>query len=248
MRRMFYRGVIQRASTSFGAVTVAARRRVCDSAKPLAAQVHQALAQVKAIEMKLDHLEKDEVTDLLLGFVKRGEIAPDQVLARLPEFRMEPTLDRQTMISADGLRFAKGQIVECRMGVDEWARGKVVDLLYREDDWPEWQVAPYQVLLEGDPDGLTARTIWAPADTDDCIRVAVRFAVGAAVECLLGRDKASGKDQWVRGKVDAHYHRDPSAPASLLAPYRVLLDRPFTADTDTYVWAPLDADECIRAP
>ena len=103
---MFSRGVMQRASTSFGsAVTVAARRRVCDSAKPLAAQVHQALAQVKAIEMKLDHLEKDEVSDLLLGFVKRGEIAPDQVLARLPEFRMEPTLDRQTMISADGLRY-----------------------------------------------------------------------------------------------------------------------------------------------
>ena len=146
---MFPRGVIQRASTSFGsAVAVAARRRVCDSAKPLAAQVHQALAQVKAIEMKLDNLEKDEVTDLLLGFVKRGEIAPGQLLARLPDLRMEPTLDRQTMISADGLRFAKGQIVECRMGVDEWARGKVVDLLYREDDWPEWQVAPYQVLLE----------------------------------------------------------------------------------------------------
>ena len=76
MHRMFSRGVLQRASTPFGAVTVAARRRVCDSAKPLAAQVHQALAQVKAIEMKLDHLEKDEVTDLLLGFVKRGEIAP----------------------------------------------------------------------------------------------------------------------------------------------------------------------------
>ena len=103
---MFSRGVMQRASTSLGsAVAVAARRRVCDSAKPLAAQVHQALAQVKAIEMKLDHLEKDEVSDLLLGFVKRGEIAPDQVLARLPEFRTEPTLDRQTMISADGLRY-----------------------------------------------------------------------------------------------------------------------------------------------
>ena len=162
---MLSRGVIQRASNSFGsAVTAAARRRLCDSAKPLAAQVHQALAQVKAIEMKLDHLEKEEVTDMLLGFVKRGEIAPDQVLARLPEVRVEPTLDRQTMISADGLRFAIGQIVECRMGVDEWARGKIVDTLYREDDWPEWQVAPYQVLLEGDPDGLTARTIWAPAD------------------------------------------------------------------------------------
>ena len=39
------------------------------------------------------------------------------------------------------------------------------------------------------------------ADTDDCIRVAVRFAVGATVECLVGRDKDSGKDQWVRGKV-----------------------------------------------
>jgi|TARA_B110000196_G_C20463100_1_gene350236 hypothetical protein len=49
-------------------------------------------------------------------------------------------------------------------------------------------------------------------------------------------------------KVEAHYHRDPSAPASLLAPYRVLLDEASGNDKDVYVWAPLDADECIRAP
>jgi len=48
--------------------------------------------------------------------------------------------------------------------------------------------------------------------------------------------------------VDAHYHRDPSAPASLLAPYRVLLDEASGDDKDVYVWAPIDADECIRAP
>ena len=98
------------------------------------------------------------------------------------------------------------------------------------------------MLLEGDD--LTARTIWAPADHDECIRSAVRFAVGTAVECRVGVDQ----NTWVRGKVVAHYYREANWPATLLAPYRVLLDGATAEGSDeVYLWAPVDADECIRA-
>ena len=85
------------------------------------------------------------------------------------------------------------------MGPDEWARGKVIGHFYREEDWPTGQRAPYQELLEGDD--LTVRTIYAPLDTDECIRSALRFPTGAPVECCVG------DDQWVRGEVVAHWYR-----------------------------------------
>ena len=131
--------------------------------------------------------------------------------------------------------------VECRMGPTEWARGTVIGHYYREQDWPEGEKAPYQVLLDGDD--LTARTIWVPADTDECVRAACRFDVGASVECCVGIDK------WVRGTVVAHFYREPDWPMQLLAPYRVLLDTASLPDgsNQVYIWAPLGSDECIRA-
>ena len=132
-----------------------------------------------------------------------------------------------------------------------------------------------------DGDELTARTIWAPADTDDCIRAALRFDVGAAVHCCVGDSRwvptlrpphsyriphyaypphfegtrctnarvHRACCRWVRGTVVAHYHREPDWPAQLLAPYRVRLDGKVEGheDKEVYIWAPLDADECIRA-
>lgn len=231
--------------------SVLARRRVpisrrlsdfSDAARPLAARIADSLAQVKQIETRLDLIEKEEVIDLLLGFVKRGELTHEQVMSRLPQWRVEPTLD-VPVGSPENLRFGVGQTVECRMGADDWGRGTIIGLLYREADWPQGQVAPYQVLLEGD--NLTARTIWAPADNDECIRSAVRFAVGSAVECRVGVDQ----NTWVRGTVVAHYYREANWPATLLAPYRVLLDGATTAEgsDEVYLWAPVDAEECIRA-
>lgn len=62
------------------------------------------------------------------------------------------------------LRFAKGDAVECRTGKNKWTKGKVVQLMYREDFMQPGEVAPYQVqLASGD-------LIYAPADVDDLIR------------------------------------------------------------------------------
>ena len=158
----------------------ALRRQLCTTVKPLAGQVADLLAKTKHLEFKLDVLDKDEMKDLLLGLVKNNEITHDQVEARLPQYvvRSEPALDAPT-VAIEGLRFEVGRTVECRMGLEEWARGQVVGHFYREEDWPEGQKAPYQVLLEGDD--MTARTVWAPADNDECIRAAVRFPTGAQV-------------------------------------------------------------------
>lgn len=72
------------------------------------------------------------------------------------------------------------------------------------------------MLLDGDD--LTSRTVWAPADSDACIRATVRFGIGAAVECCVGQD------QWLPGMVVAHYYREANWPMEMVAPYRVLLD------------------------
>ena len=65
------------------------------------------------------------------------------------------------------LRFSVGERVRCRVSPSEWAPGCVAQLWYREPDWPEGQLAPYQVKL--DDGGL----IYCPADQDTCVRRAV---------------------------------------------------------------------------
>ena len=65
------------------------------------------------------------------------------------------------------LRFVVGSRVECRIGEDPvtgWAAGAVVQLMYREANWPEGVCAPYQVQLDDE------RLIFAPHDIDQVIR------------------------------------------------------------------------------
>ena len=63
-------------------------------------------------------------------------------------------------------RFDVGARVECCMGEDDWAKGKIVKQFYREPQWPTDRWMPYQVELDdGD-------VIWAPADLNACIRAA----------------------------------------------------------------------------
>ena len=58
------------------------------------------------------------------------------------------------------LRFKIGTKVECKMD-DEWAKGKIIDLLYRDESGI---CAPYQIELE---DGAL---IYAPTDDEEVIR------------------------------------------------------------------------------
>ena len=75
------------------------------------------------------------------------------------EYNMDPTT----------LRFTVGQKVECRIGADPvtgWGKGIVVQVMYRESNWPPGQCAPYKIQLE---DG---RNIFAPQDVPEVIREA----------------------------------------------------------------------------
>ena len=66
------------------------------------------------------------------------------------------------------VRFTIGDRVECRIGahpVKGWAPGRIVKLYYRESNWPDNMIAPYQIALH---DG---RLIFAPQDTDNVIRM-----------------------------------------------------------------------------
>lgn len=214
--------------------------RYLSDGKPLAARVATFVNKYMSLEVRLDRSDKSAVVDAVIGLVKAGELTVEQVMERLPEHDAS-AVEQLAVLPTDGLRFELGRVVECRLGLNDWARGKVIGHYYRETDWPEGQKAPYQVLLDGDEQ--TARTIWAPADSDDCIRAAVRFDVGADVECCVG------VDTWARGTVVAHFYREPEWPMQLLAPYRVLLENASIDGRDeVYIWAPLDSDECIRQP
>ena len=61
------------------------------------------------------------------------------------------------------LRFAVGEAVECNLG-ERWAKGVVVDLMYREAGMASGGVAPYQVELEG------GGRIYAPSDVEEVVR------------------------------------------------------------------------------
>lgn len=63
------------------------------------------------------------------------------------------------------LRFGLGTNVLCRVGPTDWAPGKVLQLWYRENGWPEGAYAPYKIRLD---DG---RDIYAPQDMDQVIRL-----------------------------------------------------------------------------
>ena len=66
------------------------------------------------------------------------------------------------------LRFAIGDSVECSVGegVDKWAKGTVVNHLWRDDSFPPGLTVPYQIKLDdGD-------LIYAPGDDDELIRKA----------------------------------------------------------------------------
>ncbi len=47
-------------------------------------------------------------------------------------------------------RFEIGTAVMCNLGEFGWRLGRIIALDYREDNWPEGQLAPYQVALDLD--------------------------------------------------------------------------------------------------
>jgi len=65
------------------------------------------------------------------------------------------------------LRFEIGERVKCNLGPEGWATGTIVGLQYREDDWPEGKVSPYQIELDAKYDGCF---IHAPDDIPSVIR------------------------------------------------------------------------------
>ena len=67
------------------------------------------------------------------------------------------------------LRFAIGESVRVYLGTEGWFSGKIVDFYYREKDWDDDDVAPYQIALDDDP-----RLIFAPEDDDALIKPSER--------------------------------------------------------------------------
>lgn len=73
------------------------------------------------------------------------------------------------------LRFQIGDKVECMIGPQMWGTGRIVKLLYRENDWPpSKQSAPYQIKLDrktADRVGIPSQHAFIYSDWDDDIKV-----------------------------------------------------------------------------
>ena len=83
------------------------------------------------------------------------------------------------------LRWSVGDRVECwwrQSKADEgcWVAGTVVSHWWRHAEWPEAQVAPYQVQLD---DG---KLIFAPMDEDKVVRAPVDAAAVAVDSSIAG--------------------------------------------------------------
>jgi len=114
----------------------------------------------------------DECRDSKLVFIGKN-LDKDAIIERFQECILtseKVAKNRQKFQDIlSGLRFKVGTKVECRTGKDEWSKGEVVALLYREEGIESALgrgIAPYQIKL---PCGSL---IFAPLDDDTVIRQA----------------------------------------------------------------------------
>jgi len=110
------------------------------------------------------------------------------------------------------LRFSVGEDVECTKGEGKWSRGKVVQLMYRDDGMPPGFVAPYQIkLADGD-------LIYAPLDSDcsirrpwsrsDCVRACLRGYLGGPKHENMHHDHILNEHMHNDHTKHEHMHHD----------------------------------------
>jgi len=106
--------------------------------------------------------EPDEPRESKLVFIGKN-LVRDELQAKFNACMVtEETRDKRIKM----LRFAVGDKVQCNTG-ENWSKGTIVKLMYRDEFMPPGMVAPYQVKLEG-----TDNCIYAPADEDEVIKKA----------------------------------------------------------------------------
>ena len=96
-------------------------------------------------------------SDIIKEWHKGNEVDWSPFDDNQPEYTLDP----------QSLRFRVGDKVQCRIGSDPvtgWGNGTIMQLFYRENNWPPGQMAPYKIALE---DG---RSIFAPQDIPGVIR------------------------------------------------------------------------------
>ena len=108
----------------------------------------------------VDRLYRDES-------MPAGLVAPYQLLLEEGNGLIYAPEDSKEVVRAtrlERLRFAVDDAVECNLG-DRWAKGRVVDLMYREPGTVPAMVAPYQIELEE-----SSALIYAPSDSNAVVR------------------------------------------------------------------------------
>ena len=86
-------------------------------------------------------------------------------------FKVKTWLHCDELCPEGDLRFKLGDRVLANVEGKNtvWRVGTVTQLHYREDDWAENKVAPYQIRIDSDC-GLEHYFVYAPADVDELVR------------------------------------------------------------------------------
>ena len=110
-------------------------------------------------------------------------------------------------------RFEVGTQVMCNLGPSGWKLGRIIALHYREENWPNGKVVPYQVKLDSDH-----ALIYVPEDDDRYCRKAtredIRISDGLDALAPLALDSDQGQIQnpleydapAIAGDVGANLH------------------------------------------
>ena len=101
-------------------------------------------------------------------------------------------------------RFEIGTTIMCNLGQIGWRIGRIIALNYREENWPEGKVAPYQVALDSD-----YSLIYVPKDddrfcrkvTDEDVKILTRSDALAELHFDLKRENEISNNSTVNSNL-----------------------------------------------
>ena len=139
--------------------------------------------------------EEGEARESKLVFIGKS-LDAKELAAGFNDCLATPELRR---LKLEALRFGVGDAVECKTAPGVWSAGKVVALMYRDDEMPPGLVAPYQIRLDEEEAGEEGCLIWAREDSDHLVRSSRRRS-----KRLKGSGR--GADDDLADEAHAHEH------------------------------------------
>lgn len=125
--------------------------------------VHMIMNISSSSELGMNHEPWEEYEKRINKFCFIGKnLDKEKMISDLKECIFDGKIPEPGQIPNEKLRFIVGDRVDCHL--DNWEKGVITDLWYREELWETGRYAPYQVLLDNDD------LIWIPRDSESFIK------------------------------------------------------------------------------